>query len=121
MAGHDDGDRVPIVRHADRPESLRLPDGACDVGVRTRFAVGDVQQSPPAPHLEWGAAQVEGKRELPALAREIFVELASKELCFLRGFFPEKVPVFLRWEVPTIEFESHEPFFGDGEVERTDR
>jgi len=74
MARDNDGDRVAIVRHAYGAKSLGAADGAGNVGVGTRLAVGDRYQGLPARPLKICAEQIEGKSELAALAGEIFFQ-----------------------------------------------
>jgi len=77
MARDDDGDRIPVVRHAYGAESLRVPDGARDVGVAAGLTIRDGEERLPARTLKICAAQIERNRELTALAREILAQLLN--------------------------------------------
>ena len=77
MAGHDDGDRIPVVRHADGPVGVRMADRFSDVAVTARLAIRNFQQRAPARELELSSAEIERQGELAPLPREVFVELAK--------------------------------------------
>src|SRR5271154_5526679 len=88
MAGHDDGDGIPVVRHAHRAVSMRVADSLGDITVAARLSVGNFEQRMPACQLEVGSAKIERERELAALARKVFVEFlqigAEREVRFLQ-------------------------------------
>ena len=53
---------------------MGVSDGLRDVAVAAGLAVWNLEQRAPAGQLEFGAAQIEGLREVAALARKIFIE-----------------------------------------------
>ena len=77
VAGDDDGDGIPVVRHADGAAGVRVANGLSDVAVAAGFAVRDFEQRMPARQLELGSAEIEREGELVALAREVFAELVE--------------------------------------------
>src|SRR5512136_1971134 len=70
VAGHDDGDWIPVVRHADGPVGVRMADGLSNVAVAAGLAVWNFEQRAPTRELKLGSAEIERKGELAALARE---------------------------------------------------
>ena len=77
MAGNNDGDRIPIVGHADGAEGPRVPDDASDISIAARLAVRDRAQRLPAGELKLGATKIERHRELTPFAGKVLVEFAN--------------------------------------------
>src|SRR5215470_9557437 len=96
--------RISVVRHPDGAERLRFAHGARDVCIRARFAIGNVQQCPPALHLEWSSTQVEREPELAAFACKVVLQFVRVGLDFLRGMRPADA-LLLRRELSTTEFQ----------------
>lgn len=119
MAGDDDGDRIPIVGHAHGAEGLRMPDGARDVSITARLAVGNCEQRLPAGKLKLGAAKIERHRELAPLSSEVFVKFAKVRRQCLSGLAKLK---FLGVQVhhARFKFEPKQAFSGSGKDERAD-
>ena len=119
MAGDDDGDWIPVVRHADGTVGMRVPDGLSDVAIAAGLAVWNFEQRMPARELELGSAKIEREGELAALAREIFVEFAKLGRKGWLGL-TQLSRIGIRLLHPSFEFESHQAFLGSGEEEWTD-
>ena len=120
MAGHNDGDRIPVVRHPDGTKCVRMPDGAGDLAVGTSFPVRDVKQSAPAPELKVGAAEIERDRKLAALARKVFVKLAK--VARQRWFgFAKLNRVGIHPLHPRFKFETHQALCRGSQEQRPDR
>lgn len=77
VAGDDDGDGIPVVRHADGTVGVRVANGLSDVAVAAGLAVRDFEQRMPARELELGSAEIEREGELASLTREVIVEFAE--------------------------------------------
>ncbi len=77
VAGNDDGDWIPVVRHAYGSVRVRVANRFRNVTVTAGLAVRDFEQSAPARKLELGSAKIKRERELAAFAREVFIELAQ--------------------------------------------
>ena len=77
VAGHDDGDRVAVVGHADGPRRVGLADAAGQLAVADRLAVGDLRQRVPHPPLELAAGRRQRQREGLALAGEVGPQLGA--------------------------------------------
>ncbi len=76
---HDDGDWIPIVRHADGTVGMRVANGFSDVAIAAGLAVWNCPQCAPARKLELRSPKIERERKLVTLTREIFVEFAEIE------------------------------------------
>ena len=76
VAWHDDGERVPPVGEADRPDGSRTADGLRDVPVRAGLSVRDFQQGLPHRLLERRALRVQVQVEVRPLPLEVLAELA---------------------------------------------
>ena len=77
VAGNDDSDWIPVVRHAYGTVGPRVANGFRNVTVTASLAVRDFEQCAPARELELGSAKIERERELAAFARKVFIELAQ--------------------------------------------
>src|ERR1700682_4417148 len=77
VAGDDDSDRIPVVRHAHGPVRVRMANALSNVAVAAGLAVWDFEQRMPARELELGSAKIEWEGELASLAREVLVEFAA--------------------------------------------
>ena len=106
-------DRIAIVRHADSSKGVRVPDGLSDVPVAAGFAVRDVEKGTPAFQLKISAAQIQRKREIFAMAGEVFVKLTEPGAKRTPGFLPGLVRCL--GELAAIEFQSHQASRGKGE------
>ena len=84
VAGDDDGDWIPVVRHTDGAVGVGMANGLGDVTVAASLAVWNFEQCMPAGQLELGSTKIEWERELAALSRKIFVEFTQigREGCF---------------------------------------
>src|SRR6266403_4630726 len=84
VARDDDGNWIPVVRHADGTVGVRMADGLSDVAIAAGFAVWNFKQRPPARELELGSAKIKREGKLASLAREVIVEFAKigRERCF---------------------------------------
>src|ERR1700722_19743200 len=137
VAGDYDRHWIAIICHADGAKTSRPSHCTRDVGIAARFAVGDRQQRSPASPLKSGTAQIESEAELPALAREIFVELLHISLHRGCGFLEAKcadlpeialVPQIARVGTnhglagcPRIEFQRNQSAAGSGQEQRAYR
>src|SRR5215469_18952891 len=110
MTGHNDGDRVSVVRHTHRTKGLRLADGLRDVRIRSCFAVWDFEQGAPAVQLKRGSAQVERKAEFTPFAGKVLGEFPRVWFCFLFRKFPREILVARGRKLPPIEFKGDQPF-----------
>ena len=77
VARHDDGDGVPVIRHAHGSAGIRVADGSSDVQVAASFTVWNFKQSLPACYLERGSAKIEREGEVAQPPAKIFVEFAE--------------------------------------------
>src|SRR5258705_13109854 len=112
MTGNDDRNRIAIVRHAHRAERLRMCNALGDVPVAAGFAVRDIEQSAPTLQLKLGSAQVQRKRETPAMTGEVFVKLTEPGAECARGFLPGLVVPLSG--LAAVEFQSHQASRGKG-------
>ncbi len=120
VARHDDGDWIPIVRHADGTVGMRVANGLSDVTVAAGLAVGNFEQRPPARKLELSSTKVERKGKLASLACKVFAELVkvgSED----RPRFLELNRLGIQILYASFKFEAHEPFWGSGEEKGTHR
>src|ERR1035437_8803012 len=120
VAGNDDSDWIPVVRHADGTVGPRVANRFRNVTVTAGLAVRDFEQCAPARELELGTAKIELKRELAALARKVFLELAQiRREGWLRFLQLSRPGIDL--QRASFEFQSHQAFRGRGKEERADR
>src|SRR5271169_640367 len=77
VAWHNDGNWIPVVRHANGTVGVRMADGLRDVAVATCFAIGNIEQGAPTRELKFGSAEIERNRELAALSGKIFLKLVK--------------------------------------------
>jgi hypothetical protein len=76
VAGHHDGDRVPVAGDADGPGRARVPDDLRDLAVRLHLAVRDPAQLGPDRALEGrAAADRQGDGEVFEFAGEVGLQL----------------------------------------------
>ena len=61
MAGDDDVDRIPVVRHPDGAEGAEMPDRLGNVAVGARLTIGDIEQGAPALELKLRSPQIQRK------------------------------------------------------------
>src|ERR1700675_3633044 len=66
-AGDDDGDWIPVVRHADGAVGVRMANRLRHVAIAAGLAVWNFEQCTPASELKLGAAKIEGQGELASL------------------------------------------------------
>lgn len=77
VAGHHDRDRVVSVGHAHGAHGLGVADPVGNIGIGDRFAVGNLHQGLPNQLVEVRrAAPIQFYLKLPALAGEVFRQLA---------------------------------------------
>ena len=116
VAGDDNGDGIPVVRHADGTVGMRVADGLSDVAVATGLAVWNFEQRMPARELELGSSKIERQRELATLAGKVFVEFSEigRKGCF--GLM-QRARTGIQFLHAGFEFESHQAFCGGGEEE----
>src|ERR1700739_2767527 len=120
MARHNDRNRVAVVRHADRAIGVRMANGLGQIAVAARLAVWDVAKLAPAFQLKLGAPQIERNGKLPALTREVFVELLKVGSQQLSRFL-ELNFVGIDFQQVSLKFQAHQPLQGSSEEERTHR
>src|ERR1700730_8076332 len=77
VAGDDDGNWIPVVRHADGAVGVRMANRLGDVAIAAGLAVWDFEQCAPASELELGSAKIEWEGELASLTREVIVEFVD--------------------------------------------
>src|SRR6266481_6098900 len=77
VAGDDDGDWIPVVRHADGAVGVRMANGLGYVAIAAGLAIWNFEQGTPASELELGSAKIERERELAPLTREVIVKFAK--------------------------------------------
>jgi hypothetical protein len=118
VARYDDGDWIPVVRHADGTVGMRVANGFRNVAVAPGLAVGNFEQRAPACKLEVGSAEIERKRKLATLAREVvveFEEIGSEGRSGLTQLSPG-----IHFHHAVLKFEPHQTFRRSGEEEWTD-
>ena len=113
MTGNDDRNRIAIVRHADRAECVRMRNRLSDGPVAASFAVRDVEEGAPAFQLKISAAQIQRKREIFAMAGEVFVELTEPWAELSSGLLPILIVALHR--LAAVELQSHQAARGKGE------
>ena len=77
VAGDNDGDWIPVIRHADGTAGLRVANRFGDVAVAASLAVWNFEQRMPARELELGSAKIEREGKRATLTGEIIVEFAE--------------------------------------------
>src|ERR1700687_498640 len=78
VAGYDDGNWIPVVRHAHGAVGVWVANGLGNVAVAAGLAVWNFEQCTPARELELGSAKIEGEGELVSLACKVTVELGKR-------------------------------------------
>ena len=73
VAGDDDAHRVVVVGLSDGAAALGIAHAGGLLAIGDRLAVGDLVQLGPGTHLELGALDVQGQREVASLAIKVFV------------------------------------------------
>jgi hypothetical protein len=120
VAGNDNSDWIPVVRHAYGTVGVCVANGLSNVAVAAGLAVRDFEQCAPARELELGSAKVERERELSALARKVFLELAQiRREGWLRFLELSRPGIYLQHA--GFEFQSHQALRGSGKEEWADR
>jgi hypothetical protein len=120
VTGDDDGDWIPVVRHADGSVGVSMADGFRDVAITPSLTVRNFEQRIPARKLKRSSAEIERERKLPSLAREVIVEFAKIGGQDLRRF-PQLRRVGIQLLLAMFEFESYQAFSGSGEEQWTGR
>src|SRR3979411_257033 len=70
VAGDDDGNWIPIVRHANGAVGVRVANRLGDVAIAAGLAVWNLEQCTPASELEPGSAKIKRQGEHASLPRE---------------------------------------------------
>ena len=119
MAGNNDGDRIPIVGHADSAEGMWVSDGAGDIAVAASLAVGDREERLPAGKLKRGSAEVERHRKFATLVAKVLFEFANVGRKLLFGL--AKLNCFgVQSHHPPFKLQAHQPFRRGGQKECPD-
>ena len=84
VAGDDDGNWIPVVRHADGTVGVQMANGLSDVAIAAGLAVWNFEQRTPASELEVGSAKIKREGKFASFTREVIVEFAEigRERCF---------------------------------------
>src|ERR1700674_3714860 len=119
VAGDDDGNWIPVVRHAYGTVGVRMANRLGDVAIAAGLAVRDFEQRTPARELELGSTKIELEGELASLTGEVIVEFAK--IGRERRFgLTQLSRVGIQLLHAGFEFESHQTFGGSGQKERAD-
>ena len=119
MAGNNDGDRIPIVGHADSAEGMWVSDGAGDIAVAASLAVGDREERLPAGKLKRGSAEVERHRKFATLAAKVLFEFANVGRKLLFGLAKLK-SLGVHLHHARFKLQAHQPFCRSGQKECPD-
>ncbi len=116
VAGDNDRDRIIVVGLAYGPKSSWTAYLARDIGIGTRFAIGDGEQGIPAFFLEFGADKLQLAGELAQLPFKIGLKLLLVRKKPFRRLDPYFVLPALR-QLPSIEKKEAQPLVGGRQQE----
>jgi hypothetical protein len=120
VAGNDDRDWIPVVRHAHGTVSMRVANRFRNVTVTASLAVRDFEQCAPTRELKLGSAKIKREGKLAAFARKVFIELAQIGREGWLGLL-QLSPTGIDLQRVIFEFQSHQALRGRGKEERADR
>ena len=79
VARHDDRDAVVMVRHSHGSRSPGLSQLFCDLAVRPRLTVGNLEQFTPDGNLKRGTLKIQGEIEVRKPALKVFLDLGNED------------------------------------------